>query len=708
MDKKLKYTFNLNEMKLLEFLKEKNQATFLEIAKVFKINRIDNNKLTNLLNKLLNEFKIDKFKDNYRLINFVTDLKTNISVTSKRFGFVDFQDQNGNNLSAFIPSFQLNGILDKDLLDVSIYSYKNEHNEVMYKANIKANLEHPFKYITGFIQYGKNRQPYFKPYDEKMNGKFIILNDKSVPKDLKETDIVKCEVLKPNLESIVLMYKDVIANIEDKNHSMYKLFATYDVNETFDIDVLTEASSIPQFVSEKEISERKDLRKLLTVTIDGLDTKDFDDAISCYKLDNGNYKLFIHIADVSYYVKEGSPIDKEALKRGTSIYLPDRVIPMLPFELSNGICSLNPNVDRCCLTLELEIDSFGNNKTYDIYPSVITSDYRLTYNGVNDFLEHKLDVPNEIAELLLNAQSLASILRAKKINEGYVDFEIEEPKIIMKDGNVVDIVIKKEGISEKMIEDFMVRANETVAEMMQDKKLPSIYRIHDKPDDEKLMNLQNLLSFVGLKHLKVPFDGNPKSFELLVEKIKETKFDDYIKMSLLRTMQKASYSSNNIGHFGLASQAYSHFTSPIRRYPDLLLHRLIRNYIFQKQYDPLKEKEYIEEISNISLLNSEAEKNAMTIERDIVDIKKSEFFQQFINKTFKATIVSIEKFGIFFNIEEYQASVLIRFEDLNDEVLKISNFEAKGLTHYFAIGQTRDIKITSVDLLKGNINAIIA
>ena len=344
-----------------------------------------------------------------------------------------------------------------------------------------------------------------------------------------------------------------------------------------------------------------------TVTIDGLDTKDFDDAISCYKI-NDNYKLFIHIADVSYYVTEGSEIDKEALLRGTSIYLPNKVIPMLPFELSNGICSLNPNEIRNCITLELEIDKLGNTIKSDIYESVIKSNYRLTYNEVNDFLDNKINsLPQEIKENIFHAYELSKIILKCKEQEGYIDFEIEEPKLVMDNLDVIDIEVLKEGKAEKLIEAFMVKANETVATMMEKHNLPSIYRVHDKPSDEKLFALQELLSFSKL-NVNVPFDGNPKSFANMVLKLKEIDFSDYIKSALLRTMQKAIYSTKNIGHFGLGSKAYSHFTSPIRRYPDLILHRLIRKFIFNKKFDVNKYDEYENQIALVALSNSNSEK----------------------------------------------------------------------------------------------------
>ncbi|AWX69220.1 ribonuclease R [[Mycoplasma] anseris] len=700
-------SLSIDKEKVLNFIKNRNESTFVEIAKQLKISPKQNKQLTNILNDLIKANKIEKYKDKYRFILFLKRIEANISIATKRFGFIDFENsETSEKRSAFLAPFQLNGALDKDLLLVDIFEYKNENGEILNKANIIKNISHQAKSVIGFIEF-KGKIPKFKAFDDKDKAEFYFLEISKIPKDISPKQIVKCNVLKPNLDKVVIQFDSIVSSLEESDYPIKKIISQNDINIEFNNETIKQARMIPQIVTQQEIEQRRDLRNLLTVTIDGLDTKDFDDAISCYQLENGNYKLFIHIADVSYYVKENDEIDKEALKRGTSIYLPDKVIPMLPFELSNGICSLNPKVDRACLTLELEINNIGQNVNIDIYQSVINSDYRLTYNEVNELFQNKKVLPDHISNLLFIAKDISKILRRTKEEAGYVDFEIKEAKLIIENNKVVDIKIKEEGESEKLIEDFMVRANETVAQLMLDKNLPSIYRIHDKPDSEKLMNLKEIVAFIGLKDIEVPFDGSPKTFRAMVQKIKQEKFDDYIKMSLLRTMQKAIYSSKNIGHFGLASTAYSHFTSPIRRYPDLLLHRLIRKYIFENNYKQENHDEELEKISKIAEMNSESEVNAMSVERDVVDIRRTEFFNQFINKTFEATVSGIEKFGAFFVIEEYQASVLIRYEELNDNVIKLNNFEAKGNKIKLKVGEKYLIRITSIDKEKGNINATL-
>ncbi|WP_045433154.1 ribonuclease R [Metamycoplasma canadense] len=700
---------SLDSEEILEFI-QKNPLglSFLEIVKKLKIHANLNKELSSLLKKLLEQNKIEiNRNDKYYPIFFLKEVEKEISITNKRLGFIDFDDQdNTKNNSAIVLPFEIKNVLNGDLVSARIFYYYNENNEILYKAKINKIIKHKKNIVVGTIKKNSKNKYYFEALNDRDKANFEILNQFQIPKNITNKDVVEILILDVDKKYIIARFNKILSSIDDFNYPFKKIFSENEIQLEFNKDLLNEAKQLPQLVSDYEISQRKDLRNLLTVTIDGLDTKDFDDAISCYVLPNKNIKLFIHIADVSHYVKEESLIDNEALKRGTSIYLPDKVIPMLPFELSNGICSLNPNVDRCTMTLELEINEKGENVDYEIYESVINSNYRLTYNQVNEYFERKINLPDELKTLLDNSRTISKIIRKSKLDEGYVNFEIKEPKIIIENNKVVDIKLHEEGESENMIEDFMVRANETIAFIMEKNNIPSIYRIHDKPSYEKLIELQELIKFSNFKNINVPFDGEPLSFSLMVQKIKEKKLDEYMKSAFLRTMQKAIYSSNNIGHFGLASKQYSHFTSPIRRYPDLLLHRLIKQYLFknkklsENEFNDLKNK-----IEQIAISNSESEKTAMTIERDIVDIRKTEFFDNLKNKIFLATVISIEKFGVFFNINEYQTSVLIRFENLDDQIVKKSNFEAKGNKYHFKVGKDYKIQITGIEREKGNINA---
>ncbi|MBU4692319.1 ribonuclease R [Mycoplasma zalophi] len=690
---------------ILKLLKNSSKPlNFIEIAKALNISKKDNKDLSKIIFELTDLHKIEKTKDGfYFFLYFITKDTYNISISSKRLGFVDFEEDK----SALLLPFQLNAVLDGDLVEVEIYSYTQEE-KILYRAYIVNIIEHKKQVIVGNFIKNQNDQIFFDAADEKDNANFFINVPTKFYYDLKQ--FVKVKVLQPrkNPRKVDLEFLEYIGKTDDKRIIEKKIIAQNNVDISFEQEVLNESKNLPKEITIEDYKGRKNLENLFTVTIDGNDTKDFDDAISCIKTNSG-YKLWVHIADVSHYVREDSFIDKEALKRGTSIYLPDKVIPMLPFELSNGICSLNPHELRAALTLEMDLDKNGLNKTFEIYPSIIKSDHRLTYEKVNEFYEDKHSFDDETNEMLNVAKEISLLIRKQKISEGYVDFEIIEPKIILNnEGDVIDIKLKESGFSETMIEDFMVRANETVAKMMFDKKIPSIYRIHDLPSDEKLYNLQQVLNFLNID-IKVPFSGDSKEFAKMVFNLKQIKFDDFIKMYLLRTLQKAKYSEQNIGHFGLASKFYSHFTSPIRRYPDLLLHRLIRNYIFTNKELQAEDKDILsQKIHLISELNSESENVALNVERSVVDLKKSEFFEKFVNKIIEATVVSIEKFGIFFESQEYKTSILVRFEDMqNEEMVQVTNLEAKSKTRKILAGNNYLIKITETDPLKGNISAIL-
>ncbi len=349
---------------------------------------------------------------------------------------------------------------------------------------------------------------------------------------------------------------------------------------------MAEVEKLPSEVKEEEMVGRRDLRDKTIFTIDGADTKDIDDAISLDMLENGNYSLGVHIADVSYYVKEGSEIYQEAMERGTSVYLADRVIPMLPHKLSNGICSLNEGVDRLAMSCVMEIDSKGNVVSYDIFESVIRSRKKMTYTDVNKIIEENI-IPEgyePFADTLIKMEELAQILRKHKVERGYIDFGIDESKIIVDEtGKAIDIKLRNRGKGENLIEDFMIAANETVATCIYFMELPFIYRVHGEPNEEKINSFLTFVSSLGYTLSGKIKDMHPKTMQSILNQLKDKKEFHILSSLLLRSMQKAVYDTDNIGHFGLASERYTHFTSPIRRFPDTTVHRLLRKYLFKAQ-----------------------------------------------------------------------------------------------------------------------------
>ncbi|MGZ9428857.1 ribonuclease R [Mycoplasma sp. 1012] len=685
-------TFNL---KAIQSLVTNKSLTFLELVKKMQIDRKLNKEFSIFLNKSVQNNHLFCKDQKYSYKHEFKKIVGEFSLNSKGFGFIKVSETE----DFFVPKVYTCNSLDKDLVEATCFEEKD--GEIWCAINKVVERSKSFHY--GYIK--KNGSFFdFISLDPRLKGRFRWKNKYA----FSENDLVKVKIVDIQGNNLVI---DLIKNYGDLNKPFQDIELSIEKSELphiFPEDVLLAAKLLPQTIDNEDISDRIDLRKEIIVTIDGDDTKDFDDAISVKKLENGNYILGVHIADVSYYVKENETIDLEARKRGTSIYLADRVIPMLPFELSNGICSLNPNVDRFTITMECEIDSKGNNVWMKFYPSIINSYKRLTYKEVNDFYNKNKEFDKNISELLTNAKNLTEIIRKYKVKQGFIDFEFEESKVVLdKNGKTVDIVVRERNESENMIEDFMVRANENVAEFMTKKNFPFIYRIHPAPDVEKINAFNHVLKLLNI-NVTIPLTEEPKEFAKAMEKIKKINFDNFIKINLLRTMQKAIYSEKNVGHFGLASEYYTHFTSPIRRYPDLIVHRLLRELVFLKNTEKIEA--YKNELQEISLKNSLSEQSAISLEREVLGIKMAEFYEDKINnKEFKAQIVSVKKFGFFVELET-GASALVHVSALPGEGFEVDENELflSNQKITYKVGDFVNIKIESVSKFEGKINAILA
>ena len=486
----------------------------------------------------------------------------------------------------------------------------------------------------------------------------------------------------------------------------------------FPEEVKTQAAKMSRKISSREIKEREDLRSELVFTIDGDDAMDFDDAISLRRNSEGNYMLGIHIADVSYYVREGTQIDSEAYSRGTSVYLLDTVIPMLPFELSNDICSLRPEEDRLTLSLLIEIDQRGRVIASEIKNSVINSRRRLTYSEVNGFLNGEasaetMEKLRPVAESLRLSHELAQKIRDLRKKRGSVmDISSREVKIIFdEEGRVADILPQTRGISEWIIEEFMILANETVAEIFNSRGLPFVYRIHEEPDPESMMQLKNYLEALGMK-VKIPRNVHPKALQQILEKTKDHPLHTSIERVLVRGMKRAVYSSRNIGHFGLASEAYTHFTSPIRRYPDLIVHRLLKKLVNNSGRDLIEESKDLEEVlPKIASWASKRERVANEAEWDLLDMKKVEYIANRIGDTFDGVITGVTKFGIFVELTEKMISGLIHISTLDDYYDFIENqniLVGRKSKRIFRIGDQLRVQVVRADKTTMEIDFSIA
>ncbi|SFA43984.1 ribonuclease R [Parageobacillus thermantarcticus] len=420
----------------------------------------------------------------------------------------------------------------------------------------------------------------------------------------------------------------------------------------FPDEVIEHANRISDTITEKDLQGRRDLRDQMIVTIDGEDAKDLDDAVTVTKLANGHYKLGVHIADVSYYVEEGSPIDREAYERGTSVYLVDRVIPMIPHRLSNGICSLNPKVDRLTISCEMEIDERGEVVSHEIFQSVIRTTERMTYSDVNKILVDKdEELRKKYAPLVpmfeLMAE-LAEILRNKRMKRGAIDFDFKEAKVLVdENGKPYDIVLRERSVAERLIEEFMLVANETVAEHFHWLNVPFIYRVHEDPKPEKL---QRFLEFITNFGYVVKGTGNhihPRALQEILEAVRGEPEEMLISTVMLRSMKQARYDAESLGHYGLSTDFYTHFTSPIRRYPDLIVHRLIRTYLINGQMDEQTQQKWAEKLPDIAEHASNMERRAVEAERETDDLKKTEFMEDKIGMEFDGIISSVTNFGLF-------------------------------------------------------------
>lgn len=649
------------EERIIELLKKENKAlSAFELEQELNLKKEEFTTLIKTLNQMEEQLKIYRTKkDNYMLFTNSHLKIGKLAVNKRGFGFVDV----GTDEDIFIPLDSINKAIHNDQVVVEITTKLGEKPEGRIVKIISRNLNN----MVGEFYY-KQGKPYVELDDKKIKIQIVVDPKKTLGAMNGHKVLVKItNKLKDNT------YKGEIIKIlghkNDPGVDILSITAKYEINDTFDDDVMKQADQLPFEVLEQEKQNRKDLRNIEIFTIDGDDTKDIDDAISIKKLENGNYELGVHIADVSHYVTEDSPLDKEAYTRGTSVYLADRVIPMLPHKLSNGICSLNPDEDRLAQSCVMEINEQGEVVKYDIFQSIIRSRKQMTYNNVNKILEENI-IPEgyePYAKSLHMMADLAKILRKFKENRGYIDFEINESKIIVDEkGKAIDVKLRERGTGEKLIEDFMIAANETVAQHIFYMELPFVYRVHGEPSEEKIDNFRKYVSILGHKIIGNRKDMTPKGMQNMLEQLKNTKEYTILASMLLRSMQKAVYDKENIGHYGLASKCYTHFTSPIRRYPDLIVHRLLRKYLYENKIDEQTINTYDYKLKDITQHSSERERAAVECEREVDDMKKAEYMQEHIGEEYDGIISSVTPFGMFVELPNLIEG-LVRLDDMTDD-----------------------------------------
>jgi ribonuclease R len=524
---------------------------------------------------------------------------------------------------------------------------------------------------------------YVIPDNKRIKGHIIVPIDRSMgaePHQKVVVEITRYPEPERNAEGQIV---EILGDADDKGVDVLSVIRSYNIPVDFPEEVLNEAKSVPQELTPEDYKGRLDLRNLAMVTIDGEDAKDMDDAVSLEITEDNNYRLGVHIADVSHYVKENSPLDREALKRGTSVYFPDRVIPMLPTELSNGICSLNPKVDRLAFSVFMEIDSLGRVVNHEIAESVINVTKRMTYTDVYKILEEQDPVLTEryrpLVPMFENMRDLALLLMKKRSLRGAIDFDFPETKIIVDEqGKPLSIEKYEITIANRIIEEFMLICNETVSEHFYWANTPFVYRIHEDPDPEKIQRLNEFLFNFGVR-IKGSGNVHPRALQDVLAKVRGTRQERIISTMMLRSLQKARYSDEHTWHFGLAANYYSHFTAPIRRYPDLIIHRIMKEYINGKLNDERNEY-YSDILHDIAKHCSEREKNAEEAERDYDELKKAEYMQEHIGEKFTGIVSGVTSFGIFVELEN-SVEGLVRLSSMDDD------YYVYDEKRYFIIGE---------------------
>ena len=650
------------EDKILEILsRENNSYPIDELFNMMNLKTVDEFKeLIKELNRLEDELKVYRTNKNRYMLFNNSNLKLGVMMaTKKNYGFVDIEGDE----DVFIPPMLINNAIDGDKVVVEITSKKGMRLE----GRIVKIVDRKLKEMVGEVYY-KNDKIFIKLDDEKVKLNIRIDKDKSMGAVEGHKVLVKItnKLEGNNYRGEIIK---IIGHKNDPGVDILSIVNKFGIEDKFSNEVIKELDSIPDTVSEEEKAGRRDLRDEVIFTIDGDDTKDIDDAISIERLENGNYKLGVHIADVSNYVKEGTKLYETAMDRGTSVYLADRVIPMLPHKLSNGICSLNPNQDRLAISCVMEINLKGDVVTYDIFESLINSKKQMTYKNVNKILEENI-IPEgyePFSEKLKMMKNLADILRKNKERRGYIDFDIDESKIIVNEkGEAIDVVLRERGTGEKLIEDFMIAANETVATCIYFMELPFIYRVHGEPNEEKINKFLSFVSSLGYQVNGKVKDLTPVAMQKILEQLKDKKEYHILSSMLLRSMQKAIYDTVNIGHFGLGSKCYTHFTSPIRRFPDTTVHRLLRKYLFKQQInnDVIEYEDKM--LPVIAEHSSKKERDSVECEREVDDMKKAEYMEKHIGETYSGMISSIMSFGMFIELPNLVEG-LVRLDDLTDD-----------------------------------------
>ncbi|ARV46554.1 ribonuclease R [Bacillus inaquosorum] len=696
--------------KLLSFMKEEayKPLTVQELEEMLNITEAEEFKeLVKALVTLEDKGLIVRTRsDRYGIPEKMNLIKGKISAHAKGFAFLLPEDTSLSDV--FIPPTELNTAMNGDIVMVRLNSQSSGSRQ---EGTVIRILERAIQRVVG-------------TYTETRNFGFVIPDDKKITSDIfipkngkngaaeGHKVVVKLTSYPEGRMNAEGEIETILGHKNDPGIDILSVIHKHGLPGEFPADAMEQASSTPDTIDEKDLKDRRDLRDQVIVTIDGADAKDLDDAVTVTKLDDGSYKLGVHIADVSHYVTENSPIDKEALERGTSVYLVDRVIPMIPHRLSNGICSLNPKVDRLTLSCEMTINSQGQVTEHQIFQSVIKTTERMTYSDVNKILvddDEELKQKYEpLVPMFKDMERLAEILRDKRMNRGAVDFDFKEAKVLVDDeGAVKDVVIRERSVAEKLIEEFMLVANETVAEHFHWMNVPFIYRIHEEPNAEKLQKFLEFVTTFGYVVKGTAGNIHPRALQSILDAVRDRPEETVISTVMLRSMKQAKYDPQSLGHFGLSTEFYTHFTSPIRRYPDLIVHRLIRTYLINGKVDEATQEKWAERLPDIAEHTSTMERRAVDAERETDDLKKAEYMLDKIGEEFDGMISSVTNFGMFVELPN-TIEGLVHVSFMTDDYYRFDeqHFAMIGerTGNVFRIGDEITVKVVDVNKDERNID----
>lgn len=686
---------------ILELMKESRYRPmrFRELAQMLGIEKEKRDALREVLEALLEEEKISLSARGRYKISEAETLEGIYTANPKGFGFVAVEGRE----DIFIPEGEEGQALHGDRVSLRTRSGKRGGRT---EGRIVKILEHANTYIVGL--YKKNRSfGFLLPDNQKITKDIFIPEEKSM--DAKDGMKVRALVYdfgdgksrKPEAEIV-----EILGYMKDPGVDILSIIRSFDLPEKFSEELLGAAASIPQQVNAAAYPGRRDYRELLTITIDGEDAKDLDDAISIEYRD-GVWRLGVHIADVSEYVKEGSPLDREALERGTSVYLADRVLPMLPPALSNGICSLNAGEDRLALSCIMEIDEKLGPISHEICETIIRVNHRMTYTQVYDILEGGPSDSKALGDMLREMERLALFLRKRRMERGSIDFDLPETRLRLDErGRVVSVGAYERNTAHRIIEEFMLLANETVAQEYYWQELPFLYRVHDKPDPEKIRALSVFIGNFGYRIKAGKGEVHPKEIQKLLRQTEGSDAKMLIDRIALRSMKQARYQSEAGEHFGLAARYYTHFTSPIRRYPDLQIHRIIKENI-RKGISQKRLAHYEEILGKVAWQSSLRERRAADAERETLRYKKCEYMQRHVGECFGGVISGVTAYGIYVELEN-TIEGMIRITELKDDYYRYVE-ESYALVgekrgRVYQLGQRMEIEVARADKLTGNID----